>query len=209
MTKNQQPIIDMGAASSQASVEAVEAEGYLAHITKMEIADGVELRFAVGVVAEIKEKRAAVDGQRRRFTDPAQAIVDEANAFFRPALDSLAACEAIIKTKVVDFDAWQAARRDELLIAVGKGKAELAEADACIVPKVPGMSLRRSMRIEVTDARAAIEWCIANKRLELLQLNEKAIKALAKAANGHGLEIPGVTVRTSATVAITVAKVER
>ena len=220
MAKTKLPTIDMAAASEEATAGVKEATQYLEHIEKMEIVNDAELKFAVGVTAEIKEKHGEVDDQRRKFTDAAQAIIDEANAFFKPALKSLKQCETVLKEKVLEFDQRQAKRRDELLGAAGevsagpdanpeKAKAFLEEADTCIVPKIPGLSLRRAVKIDVTDASEAIQWCIDNDRTELLQLNEKAIKVLAKAANGHGLEIPGVKATPSATVAITVSEVER
>ncbi len=210
------PTIDMDAAEAAGDEDLEEATQYLDHIRKMKIATHPEMKAAVGFAAEIKEKHAAVNAQRQKFTDPAQDIIDEANAFFSPALRSLAACEVALKAEIVDHDLRMSTRRDELLDAMSEpyNNAEdrsemMAEADACIVPKVPGLSMRRSVEVKVADEAAALAWCVENNRFELLQLNEKAIKALAKATNGRGPDVPGVTVARTSTAAITVAKVER
>ncbi len=212
------PAIDMKAAEVAAGAEVEEAAQYLDHIRNMEITTHPEMKFAVGVTAEIKERHAAVDAQRRKFTDPAQVVIDEANAFFNPALNSLAECEKVLKAEIVAYDLRMSARRDDLLETAGlaaacgnKSEAEqhLENADACIVPKVAGLSMRRSVEVKVTDEAAALAWCVENNRFELLQLNEKAIKALAKASNGRGPDVPGVSVTRTSGAAITVAKVER
>ena len=218
MSKTKLPTVDMRAAAEQAGVQVEEANQYLTHISKMEIVNDAELRFSVGVVAEIKEKHTAVGAQRNKFTEKAQAIIDEAKAFFNPALNSLAECEKVIKSKIVDFDLRQADKRNDLILRAGdagaRGSSDAAqmlmkEADACIPPKIPGLSIRRSTKVEIHDAAEAIQWCIENDRLELLQLNEKAVKDLVKASNEKGgFHLPGVTIKTSASAAITVSKVE-
>lgn len=203
------PTIDMEAAEATAGEDAKKATQYLDHIRKMEITTHPEMRFAVGIAAEIKEKHASVDTQRRGFVEDAKAIIDRANAFFGPALKSLVECEKVLKAKVVGYDLRMATQRDGLLDRLA-AEPELAdEADACIVPKVPGLSMRRSVKVAITNESAAIAWCIANDRLELLQLNEKAIKALAKATGGRGIDIPGVAVERTSTAAITASKVDR
>ena len=218
MTKKKIPNIDLVAASEEATAQNEEAGMLLEHIEKMEITNTPELKFAVSAVAEMKEKHAVVDEQRRRFTDAAQAIIDEANALFKPALKSLSQCEKLLKGKMVEFDIYRIGNRDTLIESAGtlaaqgdKKTAEecLAAADGYLPPKIPGMSMSRTVKIEVNDAVAAVAWCIENDRTEFLQLNEKAVKAFAKATDGRGIEIPGITIKPTASVSITVSKVER
>ncbi len=216
------PTVDMAAAQAEANVEAEEAKQYLAHIFDMEITTNDQLKWTVGITAEIKEKAALVDAKLRRFTDAARAIITEADALFKPAIKSLGECEKVLKNKMVEFDIRQAGRRDELLmeageVSTGKGDADLdkasallSDADACIVEKVPGLSFRRSVKVDMLDPEAAVQWCVENNRLELLQLNEKAIKALVKSTSSpSSLKIPGVVVNRSSVAAITVGDVER
>lgn len=217
MTKT--PTVDMVAAEQAAAGEVKTASQYLTHIQKMEITSDPELHFAIGVAAEIKEKHTAVDAERCGFIEDAKSIIDRANAFFQPALQSLAECETVIKAKAVEFDARQNDRRTELILEAGEAgmggdpveaTALMKQADAHLVAKVPGLSFRRSVSVEMINPEAAIKWCIENNRLELLQLNEKAVKALAKTITNGSLDlIPGVHVIPSATAAITVSKVER
>lgn len=218
MSKEAVASINMGAAQEAGNAQTEEANQYLEHIRKMDLTTVPEIQFAVGVVAEIKEKHAAVDEQRHKFIDPAQRIIDEANGLFKPALKSLKECEAVIKEKLVAVDGNWRKKRDELIAKSGEagavgdaGQAEalMSEADAHLIPKVPGLSFRRSVAVDVRDPAAAVRWCIDNHRSDLLQLNEKAVKALAKASDGQGVDIPGVAITPSATVAITVKDVVR
>jgi len=218
MTKKKLPSIDLVAASEEASAQNEEAGVYLEYIDKMVITSTPELAFAATVVAEMKGRYADVDKRRHRFTDAAQIIIDEANALFKPALKSLSQCEKVLKEKMVEFDIYRAGNRDTLIESAGtlaadgdKETAEkcLKEADAYLPPKIPGMSISRSVKIEINDAQAAIAWCIENERTEFLQLNEKAVKAFAKATGGMGVDIDGVSIKPSASVSITVSKVEK
>lgn len=201
--------IDHAALKVEAEARAVEAKDALGIISKMEIHKPAELEFAVAAIAEVKTKRDAVDAQRKRFVDPLRSVVEEINAFFRPALDSLSACEKALKERVEGFVLGREADRRALIEAAGQDGADadklLREADGLAVPKIRGLSLRRGSRVAVHDERRAVEW-LATNRPDLLQPNTKAMEALAK--SGTLPKIPGVTVSERLTVAVTSAKVK-
>lgn len=212
------PAIDVAAAAKTANADVEEASEALAHIEPMTIESQADLRFAVALAAEVKERAAAVDAKRVKITDAARLIIDEVDKLFKPAVASLVKCEKLIKDKIVAYDVGLAVKRERLLTEASEAAKEehdedagelLKLADACVPEKIKGLSLRRSTKVEIVDAQSAIDWCVANGRWELLQINERAIKALAKASSYAGVRIPGVNVAPSTVAAITVGEVER
>jgi hypothetical protein len=204
---------NMNAVTKQASAESEDARRSLELVERMEIAKDPELRTAVGWVAEVKDRLNAVEDRRKKIVEPLKEALSEVDALFKPALDLLKSAEKTIKGKVSDYTDQQTAKRHKLLSAAGdandsaKTEKLIAEADEYNLPKVPGMSLRHSIDIEVFDPEKAMLWCVENERWDLLQVNVKALKALAKA---EGSPMPaGVLVTPKTTVAITVDKVER
>ena len=98
--------------------------------------------------------------------------------------------------------------RTQALVAASEARGEagalIAEANANTAQRTAGDSTRRTVKPEVDDLAAAIEWCIVHNMASLLTLNAAALKALAK--SGNPPKIPGVRWVEVETLAITPSK---
>lgn len=201
---------EMKIVADTANEEAQDAEKALSFINKMSITNQADLKFAVGVVAEVKERANAVEEKKKTFTDPLKQVIKDLDAFFKPALDSLKMAEANLKEHIASFHERAEETRRNLILEAGKNPEKAAalikEADTHIIEKIDGLSVRSNIAIAISDAGGAVQWCAQNGRWDLLQLNEKAIKAIAK--EGATLP-PGVVAVPNSTIAITVDKVQR
>lgn len=171
------------------------------------------MKLAVQSIAEIKEKAEEVDAKRRSFVDPLRKVIDDINGFFKPAVESLKDAEKILKDKVAAYVADQHTARDEMLAEAqnysnGDRVDLIDRATKLVPPKMKGLSIRESWTGKVTDASSLVRWAVENNRLELLKVDDKALKALTKAA-GRDPEIPGWTAVLTRTTAITTSKIER
>lgn len=207
---------NMVAAAEQAGVETIEAEDALDFIKSMAIASPAELKFAVGAVAEVKEKANIVDGKRKEIVDGLRAVIKTVDDLFRPPITALTEAEKIIKGKITGYVVGVETDRQEVLTKAGHAAAKgdttiaadlIATAADLEIAKIPGMTLTRKTTFELTDTKAALAWCIENKRFDLLQINEKALAALVKADAVPA--IPGLVVLPKVSVAITTSRVKR
>jgi len=169
------------------------------------------LSSTVSAIAEIKKQADQVNEKRKSFVDPLKKVVDDINAFFKPALDCLIDAEYSLKGLVSGYlDNCEAARKVLLSEVEDAPEAErgekIVQAGTLIPPKIAGLSVRETMACEVIDEIAAIQWVIAQGNLSLLHIDKKAIINLAKAYGGF-LEIPGVKISKDKTIAITVDKI--
>lgn len=199
----------MGDVALAASTQSEEADEALELIRGIALRTNQELAGAVGVVAEMKEKRAAVDEQLKRFTAPLKGVIKDIEGFFKPAIKALDECEVLIKRKISDYTAGEAVQRDRLLADAGEAaqqgdavaaRALVVKADAHLVDKVPGLSMREQWDGEVVDAEAIPR--------EFLIPDVKALKALTRAKKCDP-KIPGWRAHCGTTVAITTSRVER
>lgn len=215
--------VQMEQAGLAASVEHESAKKSLELLKGSEIQTDAHLHGAVSYIAEHKNKFAAAVEKRDSFTGPLkkaiaeiQITVTKLNDVFEPAMTSLKECEATAKKKIVAFAEAQAVERRKMIQSAGDASAagetavaqeHIKRAEAYEVPKVAGMSLRRAVEFQVLDAGDAVAWCVQNGRLDLLTLDEKACKALAKA--GKLPEMDGVRWGETYSVAVTADKVKR
>jgi len=199
-------------AALAAEPEVADARRAAELIDRMCITTNAELQVATSWIAEIKTKAEEVDAKRRGFVDPLNGVIKQINDFFRPALDSLKAAEAALKGKIQTHVSDNLEQRDQLLAQVADtdhygARAELITKASALVPeKVDGLSIRESWTGEVSDAAMLMDWAIANRRHDLLLINEKALAALTKAA-GRDPVIPGWRAIVKRTVAVTASKV--
>jgi hypothetical protein len=212
-TKAAAIVLDVEAARSSGEDEVGPATQALTVAERAIITSPVEMRVAVSWAAEIKERAAAVDAKRLGFVDPAQQIIDNANAFFKPAIAALNKAEKTVKGKISGYSNSLLEERDRVLAQVedadeGRRAELLEQADALLPPKVPGCGMAHSWKGAVTDADRLIAWAVEHRRLDLLAPNEKTLKALTKAKGGDP-QIPGWGARPDTVVSITVSKVER
>jgi len=127
------------------------------------------------------------------------------NAFFKPPLEWLDKCEAILKKKLVSFVNGEAEKRDQLLLQAGAADdSELSEelieqAETHVPPKVAGVSMRTTWTGKVVDAdKIPREYMIPNL---------KVLNALTKAKAGDP-DIAGWKATPKTSPAITVSKVK-
>lgn len=211
--------VNIAAAEKAAKPFAAQTTDWLGGMQSMELSNLADVKFAVQATAEVKEKIIEVDTQRKKFTDAAQAIIDEANGFFKPVINDLKECEKVLKLKLVSRDNLLAGERILLIEKAGEVAQEggdpletqalLEAADERLPEKVKGLSISRSLGVEITSSKEFIQWCINHDRLELITPNEKALKALAKAAGDNLPDIEGVRFVPKASVSVTASKVER
>ncbi len=212
--KNKTPLsipssADIAAVANPEIADATQAEALVrAHqITAIE-----GTRTAVTWIAEIKMKREEVDAKRRSFVDPLKKVISDIDAFFKPALERLDAAEREMKAKIIEFTTASLAERDRVLGAVSDAAPEeqtalVKRAEALTPPRVDGLSVRDNWTGEVQDAELLKAWAIENGRLELLQVNEKALIALTKAA-GADPKVPGWLATNKRIVAVTAGRVK-
>ena len=195
-------MIDLEAVEALAKDEASTTSEYLTYIEAMDLQTNDDLKFAVGAVAELKEYTEKVQDSRTGFVGPAQAIIDQANGLFKPALKDLKNCEHALKVNIKQFVCTQELRRNELLERVAAGEDVLEEADKCLIPKIAGLTFRRTSGFAVSDMSKALAWVVENGRDDLITLNLAAVKKA-------GLDIPGVDQVDTVTPSITASKVQR
>lgn len=171
-------------------------------LQKMEITSAPELKAAVGWTAEIKDKMAEVTAERDSFLKPLKDVTKRLSDKYKPAIDSLKACEAATKKAVTTYVQTVEAYQKKAL-----SEGDVEKAQEVEVPKVKGMSLRRKLKVEVTDAKALVDYCIENGYVNMLLPNVEAMEKMAqKDLLG---DTPGLRVVEDITVAITASKVER
>ena len=199
----------MGEVALEASSQSEEADEALDLIKGIRLATNDDLKMAVVTVAEMKDKRGAVEAVLKRFTGPLKGVIKDIEGMFKPAMRALDECEALMKRKISSFAEEQAEKRDRLLAAAGEAVSEsdqaasralIAEAENHVIEKVPGLSVRELWDGEVTDAAAIPR--------EFLIPDVKALKAMTRARKGDP-GIPGWRAFPTSSVAITCDKVER
>ena len=192
---------------------AKDAEKVTALIAATVVEDDAAMEAAVAMAAEIKDRHREVDEKRKSWTDPLRMVIDDINTTFRPALEALKEAEAAIKAKVSGYVSTSMARRDHILATVHaappeKREALVERADALVPKKVSGLSVRGGWTGEVLDRGAVVKWAVDNGRLELLSVDEKALKAITKSA-GRDPGIPGWRAFADRSVAVTTSRVKR
>jgi len=202
--------IDVRAASEPAVTEAEQVNDLCIGFN---VTNNDSLKAAVKWIAEIKTHATTIEEKRRSFVDPIRESIDRINNFFKPALDRLSDAERTLKNKVSSYTIAAAVERDRLLASIdpNAGVDEkcgiLAKADTFAPPKIPGLALRESWQGKVTDPAAVVKWAVESGRLELLNVDPKALVVLARAAD-RDPEIPGFKASRVRSVAITPSKVQ-
>lgn len=199
----------MGDVALEASSQGEEADEALDLIKGIKLATNDDLKMAVVTIAEMKDKRGAVEAVLKRFTDPLKGVIKDIESMFKPAMRALDDCEKLMKRKISVFSDDQAVRRDKYLAIAGEAaskgeegvaQAALASADELVLEKVPGLSVRELWDGEVVDAAVIPR--------EFLIPDVKALKAMTRARKGDP-SIPGWRAFPTSSVAITCDKVER
>lgn len=203
--KSKMPKIDLVKAGELALEYKTDAEKTHEFIDEMAVASAPQYEAAASICADIITQAKEIDGKRREFVDPLNEVVKNLNAFFKPPLEWLDKCEAILKKKLVLFVNGEAARRDQLLLQAGAADdSELSEelieqAETHVAPKVAGVSMRTTWTGEVVDADEIPR--------EYMIPDVKVLNALTKAKAGDpGISGWKATPKTSP--AITVSKVK-
>jgi hypothetical protein len=196
-----------------ANPEVEDAKKAVAVIGTVNIISHSGLENAVAAIADVKRKHDEVDAKRRSFVDPLRKVVEDINEFFNPALEALSLAEQVLKSKVVGYVDQKMTEHDEILGSVSidddqaAKEAAQVKAGRCVPPKISGMAFREGWSGKVTDMDALVRWAIDEGRLELLKVDEKALKALTKSA-GRDPGIPGWEAGVARSVAITVSKIK-
>lgn len=124
------------------ATEQGDLDGAVELIERLVIAKAADLEVASNWLVEVAKTHDRFDAKRKEWTDPLNKVVKSINAAFKPALDSLKACESTIKGKIGDYHADQAARQRAAIAAAaeavkigdaGAAKAALIAASATVV----------------------------------------------------------------------------
>ena len=204
----------------QLSDVSKSVEGDLADIDEaaelvnvMEVRTQQDLVMAVQMTATVKESYKEIDDKRETWVKPLKAVINDINATFSPALIALDTAEAILKNKIDACIEANDDKRKEFLEMIEEAPEEkrgdiLALAEACVIEKVPGLSIRRPWKGEVTDRLKLIQWAITTGQLQFLEVNEKALNALTTELKGQ-IDVPGWEAKEKRVVAITTGKAKK
>ena len=204
-TKSKMPKVDLVKAADLAIEYKTDAEKVVEVIEEMTVASPVQYETAASMCADVIGQAKEIDEVRRGFVDPLNDVVKNLNNFFRPALDHLDKCEALLKKKLVSFVNGEAEKRDQLLLQAGEADdTELSEelieaAEIHVPPKVTGVSMRTLWSGEVID--------VDKIPRAYMVPDVKMLKALTKAKAGDP-DIPGWKATPTTSPAITVSKVK-
>lgn len=182
-------------------------------VDKLTIETDDDIRMATRWIAELKSSRSEIEGTQKSFVEPLKKVVKELNAFFKPALDGLDLMERQIKKAISSNIETRLERRDALLSTVAgtpskdEKKEIIQQAREAMPEKISGLSIRESWAAEIVDENAIKIWAIANKRMDILAVDKKALDRIAKNAHSEA-GIPGWVACKISTVAVTAAKIE-
>lgn len=180
-------------------------------INQMEIASNEDLRQAVEMTATIKESFKELEEKRKTWTKPLNDVIKDINATFSPATTALAAAEIKLKDMISAWIEKLSNARELLLESVEMAKEDerpdiLAKAEECIVPKVPGLTVKEVLSGEVENRDEIYDWIDSKGRFwDFLVLDEKALLEYLKKHPNE--KIPGLKTSKKRTIAITTSKV--
>ena len=203
--KSKMPKVDLVKAGELALEYKTDAEKSHEFIGEMTVASAPQYEAAASMCADVISQAKEIDAKRREFVDPLNEVVKNLNAFFKPPLEWLDKCEAILKKKLVLFVNNEAEKRDQLLLQAGESDdSELSEeliekAETHVPPALAGVSMRTTWIGEVVDPDKIPR--------EYLIPDVKVLNALTKAKAGDP-GIPGWKATPKTSPAITVSKVK-
>lgn len=182
-------------------------------INSLKIENPKDLTVAVQMTATVKTSYKELDEKRETWTKPLKAVIADINETFKPALLALETAESILKKKIVEFVNHSDEERLRILDSIkdapdAERSTLLVKADSLVLDKVPGLSIRTSEEISISDKTAAIRHLIAKGMHQFLEIDMKALKSAYKEYGEKIMQVPGVEVMEKKTVAITVSKVE-
>lgn len=200
---------------AQAAVEADEvckqALTTVDGIESIELSSYEEVQNTLPIIAELREKREAIDGVRKKWTAGLKEVIDDINAQFKPGIEAYKSAENHLKKAIARHTQNQLDKRDKLLSQVktaapSKRKTLIKSTENLAPPKMAGLSIRETWKGKITNAAELLVWIIANERFELLNIDEKALTQLTKAAKADP-EIPGWTAWQESTAVVTPSKI--
>lgn len=110
---------------------AKEAAMSLKHCEGLAVEDDEDRALASKTLAIVAATLDEWDGKRKSWVQPLKAVASDIDANFRPALQALRKCEALLKERIGAFDVAQAQKRAALLkeaVAAGAaGNRQIAE----------------------------------------------------------------------------------
>lgn len=182
-------------------------------INSLKIENPKDLTVAVQMTATVKVSYKELDEKRETWTKPLKGVIADINETFKPALMALETAESILKKKIVEFVNHADEERLRILDSIkdtpdAERSTLLVKADSLVLDKVPGLSIRTSEEISISDKTAAIRHLIAKGMHQFLDIDMKTLRFAYKEYGEAVMQIPGVEVSEKKTVAITVSKVE-
>lgn len=179
--------VDMETVEAQVAPARQEATEQLAQLAAFELSTQADIDFCGELLRDVRTRADALEAQRLAVAEPLTKAKKALDALFKPVRDVFEAMDALLVDKVVAFRARVQEAQQQALVAVEGGSRDpevLALAHA--TPTLPeGFSEQVTYDVEVEDITAV--------PLELLQLNEKLVKAYVRERKGQ-VEIPGVRV---------------
>jgi hypothetical protein len=159
-------------------------------IRRMELRKHADLEFASNALQEVAKRHDALDGKRKSWVDPLNAVVKDINATLKPLIDALKEAEGILKDKIGRYAVTLEQARTKLLADAGdmakanpsQAESMIAQAAALEPPKVKGVTVSTEWAGEVVDEKLIPR--------EYLVPNVEMLNAMTK-AKGSDPGIPG------------------
>jgi len=156
-----------------------DTEEYIEGFEALEIRDDAKAAAAASVLKEIHDKIKSLETKRKEAVGPMHKAVKTVNGWFKPAVGTLEKAKDILKEKILE---WEHIKERERTVALATGDTARAMALTTEAPKEA--SIRKAWTFEVTD--------LGEVPVELIQVNEAAVKALIRDYDPETLNIPGL-----------------
>lgn len=163
---------------------SAEADESLALVEQLRIDTQEDLAFVSELLVDVKTKLNYLLEAEAKITSPLNALLKGARDLFRPARNKLTLLEAVLKGKIAQAKAEEAANNARALALAAQAQAQGdAEVAAAAIAQV-----RHQSNVEGVKTRLAWGWEVESLEdvpLEYLVVNEKMLNWLCK-----GSEIP-------------------
>lgn len=201
----------------------VQANVVLASANAIIVTNAAQYQEAAAFLQQIKTNAEAIDKERVEWKKPLDTLAKKVQSLFKPALDTYATAEAIVKRKLISYadeqerirradqaKADEAARMEREKIAAqaakaaASGKMEKAEALQMRASTVVAPVIQREAP-KVAGIQPRKQWVfeVVDPNLvprEYMTVDEKKIGAVVRALKG-ATKIPGVAVREESNIA--------
>lgn len=215
---DQTSVVPGAEAVNQLEAESQQVATLLIRVSTVTVTDAASNVEAARMLSLVKGRAKEIDTLRRSMTRPLDDSKKRIMDMFRPVEQDLADAEQHVKGVMLEWDraerqrldqerAAAAAERqrlaDEAMRAARQGRyaeAKVAAEDSLVVPeppkippKVHGTAVVYTWHAEVVDMEALVlAIATGDAPISLIQVNQRALTALARGTKQEGEMLPGV-----------------